>query len=95
MGCVAAGNAADALPIGLLWSLVLAPEGAGQPELAAAAVRLERYTGDRRHCTVTGPPLGRRGHLVAAQPPGDDSARPAIERAEGLLRELTWATTRD
>ncbi|WP_295442685.1 BREX-2 system phosphatase PglZ [uncultured Thiodictyon sp.] len=87
MGCVAAGNAAYALPIGLLWSLVLAPGGVGLPELAAAAVRLERYTGDRR----IAPPQGRRWAdaaiwLLRSLP--EDSARPAIERAEGLLREL-------
>ena len=87
MACVAAGNGGDALPLGLLWGLVLAPGGEGQTEPAAAAVRLERYTGDRR----IAPSAGRRwadaaGWLLRSLPP--EAARPAIERAEGLLREL-------
>jgi hypothetical protein len=75
------------VPIGLLWSLVLAPAGAGEAELAAAAVRLERYTGDRRMT----PAQGRRWAdaaiwLLRSLP--DEDARSPIERAEGLLREL-------
>jgi len=87
MGCVVVGNGGDALPLGVLWSLVLAPGGEGQAELAAAAVRLERYTGDRR----VAPSQGRRWAdaaiwLLRSLPL--EAARPAIERAEGLLREL-------
>jgi hypothetical protein len=87
MGCVAAGNAAYALPIGLLWSLVLAPGGEGLPDLAAAAVRLERYTGDRRIAPSQGQRWAAAAIWLLRSLPFD-AARPAIERAEGLLREL-------
>ena len=87
MGCVAAGNGGDVLPIGLLWGLVLAPAGAGQAELAAAAVRLERYTGDRRMTTAQGRRWADAAIWLLRSLP-DEVARSPIERAEGLLREL-------
>jgi hypothetical protein len=87
MGCVAAGHGLDALPIGLLWSLVLAPAGTGQAELAAAAVRLERYTGDRRIAPLQGRRWADAATWLLRSLP-DEAARLSIERADALLREL-------
>jgi hypothetical protein len=87
MGCVASGNGLDAMPIGLLCSVVFAPGSEGQSELAAASVRLERYTGDRR----ISPQHGRRWAEAATwlmRSLTADETRPYVERAEGLLREL-------
>ena len=87
MGCVESGNGLDALPIGLVCSVVFAPGSEGQAELAAASVRLERFTGNRR----IAPQHGRRWAEAASKLLRDDSAertRPYLERAEGLLQEL-------
>jgi hypothetical protein len=48
MRCVTAGNTQDAVPLGLVCGVVLSPQGEGVHELAAAAIRLERFMGDKR-----------------------------------------------
>jgi hypothetical protein len=87
MRCVTAGNTQDAIPLGLVCGVVLSVQGEGIHDLAAAAIRLERFMGDKR--------IGiAEGRLWAI-----DAARclsvltPALrhevlERAEFLLREL-------
>ncbi|HRF06134.1 BREX-2 system phosphatase PglZ [Accumulibacter sp.] len=87
MRSVMAGNTQDAVPLGLVCGVALSAQGEGVHDLAAAAIRLERFMGDQR--------IGiAEGRLWAA-----DAAKclkaltPAlrhevIERAELLLREL-------
>jgi hypothetical protein len=43
-----AGNTQDAVPLGLVCGVVLSAQGEGVHELAAAAIRLERFMGDKR-----------------------------------------------
>jgi hypothetical protein len=87
MGCVMAGNTQDAVPLGLVCGVLLSAQGEGVHELAAAAIRLERFMGDKR--------IG----IAEGRAWANDAARclktltPAlrhevIERAEWLLREL-------
>jgi hypothetical protein len=92
MRCVMAGNTHDAVPLGLVCGVVLSPQGEGVHELAAAAIRLERFMGDKR--------IGiAEGRLWAADAAKLLSAyalgplTPALrhgvnERAEALLRDL-------
>lgn len=87
MRCVAAGNAADALPLGLVCGVVLSPLGEGVHDLAAAAIRLERFIGDRR----IGVAEGRKWASEAAKVL--KSLAPTLrhtvnERAEVLLHDL-------
>lgn len=87
MGCVAAGNGFDALAIGLVCDVVFAQTDEGQSERAAAAVRLERFTGERR----IGVAEGRRWAEAAAwvaRSADNDAVRPFLERADALLGEL-------
>jgi hypothetical protein len=87
MRCVTAGNTQDAVPLGLVCGVVLSAQGEGVHELAAAAIRLERFMGDKR----IGIAEGRRWAADAAK--CLQALTPAlrhvvIERAEWLLREL-------
>jgi hypothetical protein len=87
MGCMDGGFGADALPLGLVCGVIFSPAGVGKVELAAAAGRLERYTGGIRVAAED----GRRwadaaAALVRLQPVQE--ARPFLERADSLLREL-------
>ncbi len=87
MRCVTAGNTRDAVPLGLVCGVVLSAQGEGVHELAAAAIRLERFIGDQR----IGVAEGRRWAADAAK--CLQALTPALrgevsERAEWLLREL-------
>jgi hypothetical protein len=48
MRCVTAGNTQDAVPLGLVCGVVLVGSGRRRARLAAAAIRLERFMGDKR-----------------------------------------------
>ena len=87
MRCVLAGNTQDAVPLGLVCGVLLSAQGEGVHDLAAAAIRLERFIGDQR--------IGvSEGRLWAADAASClKTVTPArrhelIERAEWLLREL-------
>ena len=87
MGCVMAGNTQDAVPLGLVCGVVLSAQGEGVHELAAAAIRLERFMGDKR----IGIGEGRLWAADAAKCLKDQTPalrHEVIERAELLLREL-------
>lgn len=87
MRCVAAGNGLDALPLGLVCGVIFDVGADVAPEVAAAAVRLERFTGNRRVLT----PEGKRWADAAASVVRNSDAKemaPFLERADGLLREL-------
>lgn len=87
MGCVASGNGLDAFSIGMLCSVVFAPGSEHQSELAAASVRLERYTGNRRISPQHGRRWAEAATWLLRSLPADET-RPYVERAEGLLHEL-------
>jgi hypothetical protein len=88
LGVVEAGFGTDAVPLGLVGDLIAAD--ASDPELKAAAVRLERFTSGRRidqaAATRWGEAAGRviRGLEVGA-------ARPFLARADQLAAELYLA----
>ena len=87
MRCVMDGNTQDVVPLGLVCGVVLSAQGEGVHDLAAAAIRLERFMGDKR----IGIAEGRLWANDAAN--CLKSLTPAlrhevIERAELLLREL-------
>jgi hypothetical protein len=87
MRCVMAGNTQDAIPLGLVCGVVLSAQGEGVHELAAAAIRLERFMGDKR----IGIAEGRLWADEAAKcltPMAPALRHEVIERAELLLREL-------
>lgn len=47
MRCVMDGNTQDVVPLGLVCGVVLSAQGEGVHDLAAAAIRLERFMGDK------------------------------------------------
>jgi len=90
LGCVEAGRTADALPLGLVCSVVFAPEGEGQAALGQAAIRLERFVNDKH----IGVPEGRAWARAAEQvvrAAGLEAARATLDRADALLRDLRVA----
>ncbi len=87
MRCVASDNGLDALPIGLVCSVIFAASGEPQPELAAAAVRLERFTGDRRIRDDEGKRWAEAAAWVVRNSDAE-IVRPYVARADGLLHEL-------
>ncbi len=87
MRCVNAGSGLDSLPIGLVCGVVFTSSGEPQPDLAAAAVRLERYTGDQRIRDEE----GKRWADAAAWVVRNSNAEivhPHVARADSLLHEL-------
>ena len=92
MACVLAGNTLDAVPLGLVCGVVLSPLGEGVHELAAAAIRLERFMGDQRISIADGRAWASdAAKLLSASAlnPLAPALRHAVnERAESLLREL-------
>lgn len=87
LGCVDAGRTADALPLGLVCGVVFAKDGEGQTQLGQAAIRLERFV-NGKHVGVA---EGRAWAQAAAQVIrlGLDASRPALDRADALLREIS------
>jgi PglZ domain len=92
MRCVTAGNTQDAVPLGLACGVVLSPLGEGVHELAAAAIRLERFMGDKRIGIADGRLWAADATKLlsaSALTPLTPALRHAVnERAEALLREL-------
>ncbi len=88
MACVVSGHGLDAFPVGLVCGVAFAQVQGPQPDLAAAAVRLERFTGGR--CIL--PEEGRRwaeaAAWVARNTDDAERVRPFLERADALLQEL-------
>jgi hypothetical protein len=92
MQCVLAGNSQDVVPLGLVCGVVLSQHGEGVHELAAAAIRLERFVGDKRIGIADGRAWADDAAKLlstSALPPLAPAMRHAVnERAESLLREL-------
>jgi hypothetical protein len=85
--CIEAGRAADAAALGVVCGVVFAPAAEGVAEVAQAAVRLERYVGDRHVSVDVGQDwASQAGRLLDRLTP--EEARAVVDRADALLREL-------
>jgi PglZ domain len=87
LACVDAGRAADALSLGLVCGVVYAQAGEGQAALGQAAIRLERFVGDRHVGVVEGRAWSDAAENVI-RVAGPDAMRGALDRADALLHEL-------
>jgi hypothetical protein len=90
MACVEAGRAADAAALGVVCGVVFAAAGEGVPELAQAAVRLERFVGDRHVGVHAGREWADQAARLLAHTPLEE-IRAIVDRADALLRELRVA----
>jgi hypothetical protein len=90
LGCVEAGRTVDALPLGLVCGVVFAPEGEGQASLGQAAIRLERYVNYKHIGVAEGRAWARAAEQVVRSA-GLEASRPALDRADALLRDLRVA----
>jgi PglZ domain len=91
LACVDAGRTADALALGLVCGVVYAQAGEGQAALGQAAIRLERFVGDKHVGVVEGRAWSDAAEKVirVAGPDLSNSAlRGALDRADALLNEL-------
>ena len=91
LACIDAGRTADALSLGLVCGVVYAQAGEGQAALGRAAIRLERYVGDKHVGVVEGRAWSDAAEKVirVAGPDLSNSAmRGALDRADALLNEL-------
>jgi hypothetical protein len=86
VSCVVSGHGIDALPLGLVCGVIFS-ERWTENELSAAAVRLENYVGRRRVELAIGQSWAEAAtSFVGKLEYG--VARPWLERADALLREL-------
>ena len=86
VACIAAGRAADAVPLGLVCDLVFAPRAEGLGDMGGAKYRMERYTGDVHISPAEGRAWAEAAVGVVR---ADLSAHSgALDRAQALLREL-------
>ena len=90
LACVDAGRTADALALGLVCGVVYAPAGVGQAALGQAAIRLERYVGDK-HVGISEGLAWAQAADQAVRTAGTDAMRGALDRADSLLNELRVA----
>ena len=90
LACVDAGRTADALPLGLVCGVVYAPAGEGQAALGQAAIRLERYVGDK-HVGIGEGRAWAQAAEQAVRTTGTDAMRGSLDRADTLLNELRVA----
>ena len=87
MACVDVGRTADALALGLVCGVIYAPAGEGQAALGQAAIRLERFVGDA-HVGVAEGRAWAQAADSAIRATGPELMRGALDRADGLLKEL-------
>lgn len=90
LACVESGRTADALALGLVCGVVYAATGEGHAVLGQAAVRLERYVGDR-HVGVSEGRAWSQAAELAVRAAGPDAMRGTLDRADSLLNELRIA----
>lgn len=90
LGCVESGRTADALPLGLVCGVIFAAAGAGQTSLGQAAIRLERFVGDRHVGAAEGETWAKAAEQVVRSI-GLDASRAVLDRADELLRDLRVA----
>jgi hypothetical protein len=85
--CVDSSRAADAAALGLLCDVLFSREAEGSPEVAQAAVRLERFVGDQHVGVAEGRDWAQHALQLLERLPSEE-ARPVLDRADALLREL-------
>jgi hypothetical protein len=90
LACVEAGRTVDSLALGLVCGVVYASAGEGQPLLGQAAIRLERYVGDR-HVGILEGRAWTQAAEQAVRAGGLDAMRGTLDRADSLLNELRIA----
>ena len=88
--CIESGRAADAAPIGLVCNVIFSAMDEGAPELAQAAVRLERYVGDQHVSVMDGREWAKQTNRLLEHTEPDEG-RAILDRADALLRELRVA----
>ncbi len=87
LSCVEAGRTWDALPLGLVCSVVFSTDAEGQAVLGQAAIRLERYVNDQHIGLAEGSAWAAAAEQVMrATPP--DAMHAVLERADALLKDL-------
>jgi hypothetical protein len=82
-----AGRRMDAVPLATVCGVLFAEGVSPPPELAQAAVRLERYLADRHVTSGEGRAWASEAHRLVEHL-GVDRLRPALDRADAFLREL-------
>lgn len=87
LACVEAGRTVDSLALGLVCGVVYASAGEGQALLGQAAIRLERYVGDR-HVGILEGRAWTQAAEQAVRAEGLDTMRGTLDRADSLLNEL-------
>jgi len=90
LACVDTGRTADALALGLVCGVIYVPAGEGQAALGQAAIRLERYVGDR-HVGIAEGRAWAQAADQAIRAAGTNGMRGALDRADSLLNELRIA----
>lgn len=85
--CVDSGRAPDSAALGLVCDVLFSREAEGSPELAQAAVRLERFVGDQHVGVAEGRDWAEHA-LQLLKGLSSEEARPVLDRADALLREL-------
>ncbi len=86
VACVMAGYGTDALPLGLVCGVIFAA-GRAEPDLAAAAVRLESFVGRRKVDAVAGRRWAEAATAVVRKE-RSVAKRRLLDRADRLLAEL-------
>lgn len=90
LACVEAGRTVDSLALGLVCGVIYAAAGEGQAALGQAAIRLERYVGDRHVGILEGRAWSQAAEQ-AVRATGPEAMRGTLDRADSLLNELRIA----
>lgn len=90
LACIEAGRTVDALALGLVCGVIYASAGEGQAALGQAAIRLERYVGDRHVGVLEGRAWSQAAEQ-SVRAAGLDAMRGTLDRADSLLNELRIA----
>lgn len=87
LGCVEAGRAAEAVPLGLVSGVIFSADGEGQSALGQAAIRLERFVNDKH----VGVKEGRAWAAASEQVLRGltvEARRAVLDRADAVLKDL-------
>ena len=87
LGCVEAGRAADAVPLGLVSGVIFSADGEGQASLGQAAIRLERFVNDKHVGVKEGRAWAAASERVLRGLPVE-ARRAVLDRADALLKDL-------